>query len=338
MKILISNDGMHAHYYERLSWTNAFNSTGLFQAGMYDARHMKDFDIFDSFEPDIFIGQLYNMSKATLKCIQERPHMRVILRAGEYNDDNKESEILQVTDKEVALLNELVDTTGKPDFIYTHYLQEDIVNTHKGFADMGIKLVGVPMCADIHTYGKASYDPRLKCDIGFVGGYWPYKAKNMDPYLRKISERLNTKIFSHRRWPDFNEYSGPISDKDAANLFRTALVCPNLSEPHALKYGIDVNERAFKVLAANGFCIMDNVRAAKTIFKDGVVFVDNVKDFVQKVHYYIDPANRRERQDIADRGREIVMKDHTNYNRASLILESLEEDYGLEEINSCLKQ
>lgn len=329
MKILIANDGLHAHYHERLAWTNAFNSTPGIECAMYDVNSSKAFDIFDMFEPDIYVGQLYNISGATIKCIKERPHLKVALRSGEWNDAAVDTRlnILTITEKEISILEQL-NQIKKPDFIYSHYLQHDMERTHSNFVKMGIPVVGIPMSADIHTYGVGVYNHKLHCDIGFVGGYWPYKGLVIDQYLTPLcgpGYNYNIKIFGNQPWTHVNQYYGLLEDSDVANLFKSATICPNLSEPHSQILGIDVNERAFKILAAGGFCIMDNVRAAKEMFPEGVVFAENPGHFKELIDYFINPDNSEERAAIIDKGRTHVFRNHTNYHRASTILNAFNE-------------
>jgi len=86
MKILISSDGYHAHYYQRQSWANAFSKIHGVSVALWDCNSVPAFDAFDSFEPDIFLGQLYNLTPAVIKCIKERPHLKIGLRAGDWGD------------------------------------------------------------------------------------------------------------------------------------------------------------------------------------------------------------------------------------------------------------
>jgi len=89
MKILISNDGTHAHYFQRIAWANVFNALGI-ETAIWDCKNVPAFDAFDKFEPDIFLGQSYNLDAATIKCIYERPHLKVGLRAGDWGDQEEE--------------------------------------------------------------------------------------------------------------------------------------------------------------------------------------------------------------------------------------------------------
>lgn len=323
--ILIASDGYHAHYFERMAWINALTYAGI-PCELYDCKQSAAFDVFDSLEPSIFIGQSYNLDRATIKCIKERPHMKVVLRAGHYCKDKKLMEnphMLAVTNEEIKILTELSETTGKPDIVYCHYLQEDIDNTHELFLPLGIKALGLPMSADVLTYMDGSYDQRLSCDIGFVGGYWPYKGQQIDKYLTPIlnDPDFNCKVFGNQRWPHVNCYYGHLPEPKVRDLFVSAKVCPNLSEPHALEFGFDVNERAFKILAAGGFCVMDNVNAARKIFDDNVYFADDPDEFKTAIKNAINrgPCSMEYEKTF-------VLKNHSNFNRVMSILNALEEN------------
>ena len=71
MRILISTDGPHAHLYIRQAWGKVFSQMGH-QVSFWDINTKSVFDAFDEFEPDVFMGQTYNISKGLIKCIKER--------------------------------------------------------------------------------------------------------------------------------------------------------------------------------------------------------------------------------------------------------------------------
>jgi hypothetical protein len=322
LKILIANDGYHAHYFERMAWINAFNSIASIEAKMYNVKDPA-FRVFDEFEPDIFIGQLYNLDRATVKCIKNRPHLQVALRAGDCGDFKTDPRfnILQTSEAEFKAVEELHRTTGQPNFVYIHYEQDQANMTHSRFIQAGIPVAGIMLCADVHSYLGGSYDPSLECDIGFVGGYWSYKAQTINRYLLPLCypvNKYNIKIFGNQGWTGVNQYCGHINENKVKDLFVSAKICPNLSEPHAHEYGIEINERSFKVLAAGGFCIGDNVASHKRIFQDGMVFADNEEDFKQKIDYFL--QNRDQANIISKTGQAIVLKNHTNYHRAAQFL------------------
>jgi len=326
MKILISSDGIHAHFYQRMAWARAFVKAGHY-ASLWDIKSVNAFDVFDKFEPDIFMGQLYNLDEASIKCIKERPHMRVVLRAGDWGDheaevDKSKYNILFCSNKEKELLKRLKDETGKPDFIHIHYTPEAMVHTHNKFESIGINAESIMMCADTIEYANSEYDESLDCDIGFVGGYWPYKGIVIDKYLKPLlfpAGKYKVKIFGNQVW-DVNQYCGLLHDSNVKNLFKSAKICPNLSEPHAQKFGFDVNERIFKVLFSGGFCISDNVEGYK-IFKDGIVIASDPEDFKSKIDFYL--SNKDNRDAIIKIGRRIVMENHTGFDRTAKIMKLL---------------
>ena len=327
MKILISSDGLHAHYYQRLAWLRAFRSVGI-DAIFWDCKNTPAFDAFDKFEPDMFLGQLYNLNESLMKCIYERPHLKVGLRAGDWGSHGEEVDrtkfnILFSSPQDMDLLKKLKEETGKPDFVHIHYDDEAISRTHDGFDSLGIPQISLMMCADVEGYVNAQEKEQLKCDLGFVGGYWPYKAQVIDRYLLPLCHpvgKYNIKIFGNQPWNCANQYCGLIGDEEVKNLFKSAKICPNLSEPHAQEYGFDINERIFKVLCAGGFCISDSVTSLEKIFNEkGVVFADSPQDFSEKVEYYL--KHDEERIEIAKTGKQNVLSNHTNFHRISQILQ-----------------
>jgi hypothetical protein len=327
MKILICNDGRHAHFFQRMSWANALTAAGH-QVFLWEKDTMPAFDAFDTCEPDIFLGQAYNLDEATIKCVKERPHLRVGLRAGDWGDQTKDIDqnkfnILTLTTKEVKMLEELKNETGAPDFVHIHYPEWAVEQTHNRFESIGIKAVSLMMCADTTVYGGGQRREELMCDIGFVGGYWPYKGQIIDQYLMPLLHpvgRYNVKIFGNQPWPA-NQYCGLIQDNKVKDLFVSSKICPNLSEPHAHEFGFDVNERIFKVLYAGGFCITDNVEGYK-MFGDGIVIADSPKDFTDKVEYYANTdAGTMDRSEIIQKGQTLVKENHTNYHRTAQIMD-----------------
>lgn len=326
MKILISSDGVHAHFYQRAAWVKAFQSCGI-EAHMWDINSVAAFDAFDTFEPDIFLGQLYNLTPSLIKCIKERPNLQVGLRAGDWGVhkdqiDTSRFNVLFATERELETLKKLKQETGQPEFVHIHYHEEDIKKTHCHFNSIGITPVSLMMCADVHEYANSVEIPELACDIGFVGGYWPYKGQVIDRYLTPLCYpvgQYNIKIFGNQPWRHVNQYCGLIADPNVKNLFKSAKISPNLSEPHALEYGIDVNERIFKVLCAGGFCISDSMAAYKRVFKQGVVFAEDPKDFRNKIDHYKDKPE--ERSKIISLGQSHVLQNHTNFHRIASILE-----------------
>jgi len=329
MKVLISSDGLNAHHYIRMSWSKVFSSMG-YEVRIWQKDETPAFDAFDEFEPDIFMGQSYHLDEALFKCIQHRPHMKVVLRGSDWGDIQKDIDlnkypILVASEEEKKLLERLKEETGKPDFVHNHYHENWIKHTHNKWEDIGIKPFSLIHGADIFEFGLRPPVDVLKCDIGFVGGYWPYKAKCLDKYLIKLCHPVgdyNIKIFGNRNWPVV-QYMGSIASENVGSLFASATISPNISEPHSQDFGYDIIERPFKVLMSGGFCISDYVESmANDVFTNNeIVFAKTPEEFKKLIDFYI--KNPDERIKHMKAGYESVVENHTYFDRVASILTEL---------------
>lgn len=323
---MIQSDNGNAHYYQRLAWANAINSLPGYEAKLWWSQEVSAFDAFDKYEPNIFLGQTYNLNKPIMKCIQERPWLKVGLRAGDWGSQVTDDRfnILKATDEEKKLVEQLREETGQPLFLHIHYPEYALKETHNKWSETGVPVKSIMMCADVNSYQGASYLSGLACDIGFVGGYWPYKGQVIDKYLLPLcnDRDLNIKIFGNQPWTETDRYCGMLSDANVKHLFASAKICPNLSEPHAQEYGYDVNERVFKAAFCGAFVISDHVEGMKhgSVFGEFLITAKTPEDFKEKVYYYLENEELRKGQ--AEQLRSAVVKNHTNFHRVEEILDA----------------
>ena len=340
MRILISNDGMHAHHYIRIGWAKALSYAGH-EVMLWDIRSQPAFDVFDEFDPNFFIGQTYNLDRATFKCIAERPQLKVIMKAPDWGDvqkdiDSKKYQVLFASDADKTNIEKLKQSTGKPDFVYAHYLDEDIKYTHNKWEEIGVKTSGMLNAADIFEYVNGKEISYLKSDMSFIGGCWPYKAQSFDKYLTPLFNppgRYNIKIFGNQPWHQASShvYMGFVSDGLVKDIMKSATICPNISEPHAQDFGIDVNERVFKILSNKSFCISDNITALTKIFdNDEVIFASTPSEFKETVDHFIE--HPQERLPYIQKGYSKIVKSHTYFHRVAKMFRLLGLD---EEVKKC---
>jgi hypothetical protein len=335
MKILISSDGFHAHYHIRMSWARVFQNLGA-EVSLWNIDSKPVFDAFDEFEPDIFIGQTYHITESLIKCIEERPNLKVMMRASDWGDmqndiDLDKYPILVATEEEKRLIEKLKKKTGKPDFVHNHYTQEWIDVTHNKWKDIGVNPVSMIHAADTFILNKkAPLKDHLMCDVGFVGGYWDYKSKTLDKYIVNLCHPvgdIDIKIFGGG-WPVI-QCLGKISDEDLSSFFRSSLVCPNISEPHSQDFGYDIIERPFKILYSGGFCISDFVQSMSDLFnKEEIVFAKTPEELRELIHHYKD--NPEERDKHIKQGIKTVEENHTYIDRVGTMLKLLEIEGGQE--------
>ncbi len=202
----------------------------------------------------------------------------------------------------------------------------------------GARLVSLPLACDTSVYNRdVPLRPQFAgVEIAFVGGYWPYKARQFDRYLRPYEDQL--KVYGYSRWP-YAGYGGRISMAEEASLYRQARLSPTINEPHVEVMGIDPNERVFKVLGCGGMTITDVVPAYREWFSDGELAVPySVEEYHSAVLRALNDEgfNRRHRET----GYRAVVERHTYAHRARTILECLNinprqsEEYSCERVLS----
>lgn len=324
MKILISNDNRNAHYYIRMGYARALVASGH-EVVVWELTQKSAFDMFDEFEPDLFWGQTYNLNASIIKCIEERPHMRVILRAPDWSDFANTVAAkypILTASKDLVLLEELRQKTGKPDFLHCHYTQKSLEKTHENYLKRGYKIHSMLNGADIFGFYKGSYKEEYDSDIAFVGGRWGYKAQNLDPYLVYLCRDFsyNVKIFGNQPW-GIPQYCGFAQDHEIKDIFASAKICPNISEPHSNEYGYDIVERPFKLLSNGCFVISDYVQDLVDMIPDGIVYAKDANHFHELVKQYVNDEDGRRK--VAAVGHECVMNNHTYFHRAANMFRGL---------------
>ena len=84
------------------------------------------------------------------------------------------------------------------------------------------------------------------------------------------------------------------------------------------------SNRLFDAFACGAFIISDNFPSAELLFDGNLVTYDTVDDLNEKLNYYL--THDEERMSKAQKGREIVLKNHTFDNRVDTILNTLKTD------------
>lgn len=313
--------------YVRSGWGRAIKSVGD-DFVFWDAQRKPAFDAFNEINPDIFIGTTYDLDRATAKCIAARPQMKVILYASAWGPlidkvDKEKYPIVVTTEQEKKAIAQLKQSTGKPDFVFIHTHDNWMEATMSGWRSIGVEPVSLLNAADLYVYSLGRHRPELYSDVSFVGGYWPYKARNLDRYILPLCQRqdLKVKLFGNQPWP-VPQYLGYVDDYEVKDIFRSAIICPNVSEPHSTDLGFDVVERPFKVLSAGGFCISDYVESMdKDIFGDAIPYYRSSTEFNDLIKHYMEYPE--ERLPFILKGQKLVLQNHTYWDRISVIYQRL---------------
>jgi spore maturation protein CgeB len=129
---------------------------------------------------------------------------------------------------------------------------------------------------------------------------------------------LDVKVFGTSQWPVAN-YLGALDAPDERDLYASARVCLNVSEPHSTDLGWDVIERPFKVLAAGGACVSDYVEEAADLFAPTELAMERTTGaFAERVRYLV--RHPEAAAQLAAAGRKKVLARHTYFDRAADLL------------------
>jgi spore maturation protein CgeB len=157
-------------------------------------------------------------------------------------------------------------------------------------------------------------------DLIYLGGRWPYKALTIDKFLIPVLDNVkNCKVHGWGEWPAKYGVSG-IDDKDVNQFLNSGRVGPCMSEAHTQAYGIDIPERAFKLVLSGVLAIHDPVPTIKSIVPSMVVARDS-KDYYDLIMHYID--NPGEASEVASQQLTDVLKANTYHHRCAALFKTL---------------
>jgi hypothetical protein len=210
-------------------------------------------------------------------------------------------------------------TISEPAFVFTP-VSESGLEHYAGWVSSGHRLVSLPLACDTTLYERQASPLRFAdVRVAFVGGYWPYKARSFDLYLKPYEQHLT--VFGYARWP-YAGYGGRLSAEDEPLLYRDAALAPAINEPHAPIIGGDICERVYKVLGSGGLCVTDVTRAHRDLFGEEELLVpETIDDYHDIVRAVIgDPGAFASYRDAGYRA---VRARHTYAHRAACVLEQL---------------
>lgn len=330
MRIIVQT-GLGANYYIRQAWVNALRGAGH-EVYFWDEGGKSAFDLFKEFEDvSLFVGSTWQLSRAIIKNLATRPHIKIILCADIWGDieetlDQKKYPVGTATAAQKTLAEELAKVTPGFRTILTQHSQSSAQHTHnKWTSELGLNVISVMTCADITEYFPSEKYEIYHTNLCYVGGYWPYKSQNIDKYLLPLlypATQWKIKIFGGG-W-NVPQHVGQISSTEAAKFYANADVIPAIVEPHASDIYVDIPARYFQVPACSGFQISQPVLGVSEIFpSDSIVIAESEADFYEKIVYYLN--NPCETESFRKRGREVVYSGHTCFHRARQLLVAVNE-------------
>ena len=172
------------------------------------------------------------------------------------------------------------------------------------------KIYPFSLAADHCALSGAEYRDELAFDVGWVGGIWPYKAVMMNKYLIPLRQKHRCGFYG---WND-PWRMGPISDQDVKHLYRSAKICPSVSESHTVHHPIDMPQRVYNVACAGGFTIHTPTPCLERLgLSDVIPMAHNEAEWFDMIQYYLD--HDEERMERAARQKEAILRNHTYLHR-----------------------
>lgn len=318
-----------ASLHVRKGWGNVLSSIG-FNVIYYNIESgIPINDIFDRLgDVKLFLGTTYNLNRPLIRQILKRPEMKIALYCSGHGQ----------LIKEIDLKNYPIQVISQEEHINFDYIKNQVGAVHihiddslvDGYIggwnkDFGVKTVGIMNAYDKYGYKDCVYKEKYTADVGFVGGGWIYKFRNLDKSLVRLCreewKNLNIKVYGNG-WGDLAQYLGTLPIFEDGSVFLSSKICPNISEPHSTDYGFDLVERIFKVPGVGGFLISDNVKEIKSVFPNNEVPVfDNYEEFRTLIYYYI--KYEEERVELAKKQQEIILAKHTYNHRMNKLLKNI---------------
>lgn len=310
----------------RGGWGRVFAACGH-QFSWWNPREEPAFDAFSRAKPDLFLGTTYGVDRAVYKNIQTRPAMKVLLFASAWgnlvdNLDRQKYPIVYAAEQEKQTIAQLKRETGKPDYVFLHTPESCLEGVLGHWQSIGVEPKSLLNAADLYAYLHGKPRKELQCDVGYCGGIWPFKGRNINTYflpLTSPASGVGVKVFGNTSWPCW-QYLGPLAQEDERDLYASAKVCPSVSEPHStdLPFIGDVVERPYKVCLSGAVCVSDYVEAAGEVFGGALPMGKSPKEYRDLVlHYVNSPA---ERMQASARLRGVVLERHCYHDRVAGML------------------
>lgn len=315
MKILSCNPKGSAFHYILKGIEDAFVALGH-QFIRWDGRT----EVLKNYQPDLYLG-CSGWRQDLPKWCRDMYGTKIAIHANPYGT------VKLIPLKGEPNINEpqgAIDWVLKqnPDAVYCYANDLDISRMWNFWEERhGLLVIPMPTAGNSIIHQPVVKDPKFKCQIGFIGGYWPYKAMNIKKYVTPVINAFTAQVYGWGGW-SHSKYKGTIKDQDVNKLFSSALICPSVVEPHTTRYGIDVPERMWKVPLGGGMTILDPFSGVEN-YVDTDVFpiAQDPQDYFRLIKYYL--VKHEERASLALAQRQYVLENHTYFHRISRMLNDL---------------
>jgi len=229
--------------------------------------------------------------------------------------------LLKLKDRGVKIVNWFPDDLQEFDWVsknaglFDYFFSFDTYVVEK-LRGRGLKNVFyLPFAADPTTYTDISFEDKYKCDVAFVGAWYPEREK-----LLELLTDYNLKIWGWKNWEKTKLskfYYGPLPPERLGDIYNNSKINLNI---HFSSAGYGANERTFEIPAAGGFELSSYRKDMAGLFEIGkeIDVFKGPEEMLAKVDFYL--KNDKIRQEIKTAGHQRVLKEHTYESRLSQML------------------
>ncbi len=312
MKVLLTHrpGGAYGHISE--SWLNTLQAAGH-TVQRWDGQRSS----WDSFGPDLYIG----CSGHRQPIPADRGHTKIAIHVNPYCDTSIDG------------INEPQDAVKwtvaqNPTVVFGYGHESDRPYWSHWTTKHQIPWVPMPTAGDSTMYSVLTSHQNRDISIGYVGGYWPYKARNIDRYVVPLlnATDMRVDVRGWGAWPSLPGYRGNIEDGEVCAFLNRVKVGPCVTEPHTTTWGIDLPERLWKVALCGALVVHDNVKGLER-FMPSVVMAHDPGEYHNLCRHYSMCSNE-ERNDLAKRQRDEVLRNHTYFKRMATLFMAIHEAMG----------
>lgn len=314
MKVTLTIPGAGAGKWCWTGWKNAFQELG------HEVVELRS-------NPDLLICSTSGPSQEILDWRERNPSAKVALNVLAWTDEDLpgiHNDGVQASPGNIGYAKQL-----KPDIVFAQYTPKYRELLLAKWKNEGFKLGSMEMAADSTVYEFKLHpngsDIVSAGKLFYVGGYWPYKAQNINKYLGPvINKHFDRTIVVGKGWPI--RTTAIENEKAVGYNFRMAEVCPNIHEPHSTNGGFDVVERVFKTTFCGGLCVSDYVQE----MFDGFGFVNNEhliacktpEEYMDTIEDALNHPERYAMMRLA--AQKFVADNHTYVHRVQKLLKDIE--------------
>lgn len=257
----------------------------------------KVFDVANAFQPHIFLLQIQGIHEFDYRIVQDlkitNPNAKFVLWNGDYHEEV----LLEARYVKMLKLFDLVGlVTLEPKLRLTY----DRLGIHYFYWQIGYEEA---------DHRPDPYTPHHDV-LMLANGYSDARLN-----LARTLQALHIDFGVYGTWPGWiKSHPSTLYDFDAgAKLCNAATIVIGDSQwPHATGF---VSNRLFQTMEAGGFLLQQQFDGIEELLglRDGehLVLWSNLDDLLNKIRYWLDPANDRQRKAIAAKGQSFIRERHS---------------------------